>query len=629
MMSGYIESAPIITVTRNSLADLKALNTASFSRFVIITRYRTTEGDNGGGMWAWAAGDQSANITADPQSGVWAESDSTASTSGAWERLYNGTTYAAWFGANSSNADNYTALQAALDWANHLAGGSVCVQASQQSYDISAPLTVYESTEFFGSSHRPTRLSFYNDTDGIKVAGTGATYRGIVIHDLNIVGNANLAQVNTVTTGLTVKQTELGIFYNLLITDFVDNLAVLGGSSGRFTNVDISSGKYPNVLNGYPRYGINLDENPDNGNRPQSMDFFGCRVYANDANQEDDSQTGDGVTTDFDFSWTGKLPLFGETGIKAYLLNATTGRWDLSAITTDYTLWGVDSLLVETSIPAGTTNVSTAAGLPTAGFLNYECRHVKIKFVVAPALGQAIKFKWCEPTGLIGFRLQEGSADTLRGGQVGGWATSAYLNSDSNIFAPDYIQICNTNVQVTSIGSNNYIPTPEFNDTVNGNLYTLDSAARQLTISPGAGREPVRALLTTDQTSSAAGTLTWNSVVGGTLPSSTTLKVELQTILNRRVTLNLDMGITAGGTATVDLKVSIDAGGSYTSLRKRVIACGSDLRCSIAIDAIDTNVIQRVGGVLPSVLYQVNITTVTGTWTVYDGILSVTEVNPP
>ena len=92
-----------------TLAALKATDTALGMQAVVV-RARTTAGDGGGGVFVWRSGDQSANITADPSSGVWAAPDSDSDgSSGAWMRLWDGISDGGglnpkWFGAKGDDS---------------------------------------------------------------------------------------------------------------------------------------------------------------------------------------------------------------------------------------------------------------------------------------------------------------------------------------------------------------------------------------------------------------------------------------------------------------------------------------------------------------------------------------------
>lgn len=117
------------------LAALKAL--PSPYPEAVMTKCRNTEGDQGGGTWIFRAGDQSAAVTADTQSGVWAAPDSAPSgASGAWQRLYDGPLNSLWFGAFPSNtaAQNVTAFNAA------------CAAAAQKTLFIPAGYYLIDGT---------------------------------------------------------------------------------------------------------------------------------------------------------------------------------------------------------------------------------------------------------------------------------------------------------------------------------------------------------------------------------------------------------------------------------------------------------------------------------------------------
>lgn len=96
-----------------TLAALKALSSPSG---IALVKCRATLGDRGGGIWAFRSGDQSANVTADTQSGLWAApATGPTGSSGAWQRIFNGAINSRWFGHHPSAtaAVNSTAIQAA------------------------------------------------------------------------------------------------------------------------------------------------------------------------------------------------------------------------------------------------------------------------------------------------------------------------------------------------------------------------------------------------------------------------------------------------------------------------------------------------------------------------------------
>jgi hypothetical protein len=77
------------------------------------------------GVFEWVSGDQSANVTADPQEGIYVPPDSDdTGASGAWKRTFDGSLNVKWFGAVADydiDTDTYTTnnsvpIQAAIDW---------------------------------------------------------------------------------------------------------------------------------------------------------------------------------------------------------------------------------------------------------------------------------------------------------------------------------------------------------------------------------------------------------------------------------------------------------------------------------------------------------------------------------
>lgn len=116
-----IDAVDAYAVGVTSLAALKALPVGAQTG-IVHSEYRTTAGDGGGGRWVWRSGNQSASVTADTQSGVWAAPDSSSGgADGAWQRQIDGPLRAEWFGVVvGTSASQATALQAAIDAAETL-----------------------------------------------------------------------------------------------------------------------------------------------------------------------------------------------------------------------------------------------------------------------------------------------------------------------------------------------------------------------------------------------------------------------------------------------------------------------------------------------------------------------------
>lgn len=101
-------SGAYVGLTRTAI---KALNTSA-----VQIAYCNEAGREG--TFKWTTGDYATRVTNDTEEGVYLASDGTATTSGAWVRVYDKVVNATWFGFAVANAraDNTTALQAALDF---------------------------------------------------------------------------------------------------------------------------------------------------------------------------------------------------------------------------------------------------------------------------------------------------------------------------------------------------------------------------------------------------------------------------------------------------------------------------------------------------------------------------------
>lgn len=110
---GVLTGAGLNQVPTN--ADLRAENYTALRALsggtgqVVEVSGRASSGDGGGGVFAWRAGDQGAEVQSDPSSGVWVAPDADMTgASGAWERLLNGSpiTPAMYGGSSIAPANN-------------------------------------------------------------------------------------------------------------------------------------------------------------------------------------------------------------------------------------------------------------------------------------------------------------------------------------------------------------------------------------------------------------------------------------------------------------------------------------------------------------------------------------------
>src|SRR5690606_24954100 len=87
---------------------LKALDTSE-----ITVAYLTEPGREG--MFRWRTGDYSTQVSADTLEGVYIEADDVASSSGAWERVFEGGVQVKWFGIEGDGTTDQSAALAVAD----------------------------------------------------------------------------------------------------------------------------------------------------------------------------------------------------------------------------------------------------------------------------------------------------------------------------------------------------------------------------------------------------------------------------------------------------------------------------------------------------------------------------------
>lgn len=130
------------------------------------TQFNLEEGRRSG-TFVFISGDKSANITSDPQEGIWFGPDSDPTgASGAFMRRYNGLAggklSAGWFGTKSeAGFDNYTALQATIDYAK--SSGIKGLEVGQGEFEYGTAL------DFSGGG-----LTFIGVDDASTVTGSGS-----------------------------------------------------------------------------------------------------------------------------------------------------------------------------------------------------------------------------------------------------------------------------------------------------------------------------------------------------------------------------------------------------------------------------------------------------------------------
>lgn len=171
--------------------------------------------DEGGfnGLFFFTAGNQSAKVTADPVEGVWVAPDaSPTGSTGAWQRYVEGGFKASWFGATAAATDNWGAIQAAINYANSLAGGTVVIDGGYK-----------------------TAQELFLTTPLVRIAGLGSRWASIYTTTPNhnvIKFAAARCQVNNLSVFSYIRSTVASApiaFVNGAVQCTVDDCDVVGG----------------------------------------------------------------------------------------------------------------------------------------------------------------------------------------------------------------------------------------------------------------------------------------------------------------------------------------------------------------------------------------------------------------
>ena len=165
-----------------TIAALKAAGVPTTANTRISVLGYTTAGDGGGGDFYWVTGDQSANVTADPQSGIWvAPTSAPTGASGAWKRIGDATDIRMWGAVaddtgNGTGTDNAASINAYGTYLDTLGGGTifipeVYVDGSPRYFRISSSLVSYEKVRIRGAGRS-------NYVSGDVAGGSWLIYTG-------------------------------------------------------------------------------------------------------------------------------------------------------------------------------------------------------------------------------------------------------------------------------------------------------------------------------------------------------------------------------------------------------------------------------------------------------------------
>lgn len=127
------------------LSDITSLSSLNTAALVDGQQFSVSQ-EGRAGHFVWTSGDQSTNVTNDPEQGIWVAPDSDPTgTSGAFKRTFNGSVNVLWFGAVGDGvADDTVATQAAVDY------GVGDVFAPKGTYKITSPVDIPSNTRIYG-----------------------------------------------------------------------------------------------------------------------------------------------------------------------------------------------------------------------------------------------------------------------------------------------------------------------------------------------------------------------------------------------------------------------------------------------------------------------------------------------
>ena len=554
------------------------------------------------------------------------------------------------FGARGDGInEDRAAIQAALDYANTNFGGG-CIVFPEGTYKCDGPLKYYDNQTLEGTSRfKPTLV--FTDTSGIIPADLDSTLTTYVaIRNLHIKGNAATSLSATATVGLHIKNTRDSTFADLIIEDFVDGVSVdadtKGGPFNTLNGVTVLQAKYPNTINGYPRYGMRFTGDTK---QSQCATGIGIRLYAQISNQTNDFD-GDGSTNTFEIDFSTKqIGWYKEAGLQVFVRDAN-GNWVAKANGTDYDLYALNSIGSATVIPSGTVNISTVNG--RAGYVNYQAVKARVVFRAGkiPVSGSAnIRLRWSDPTGVAGICFEKATGNILLPSGIAGYTYAIDAQSGPNTAIAAYTQFCYNYANIGANASESTLYSVDYQDgSVIGNRFVYDSSARRMTIAPNGRVKPASAYLTSTQSTSSTSlmTLAWNypSTFLTNGPDATSGLTVTKGVARsrsywegeRNITVSLDYNISSTNTSSkfvIQIDVSYDQGTTWSLLKARTfgksVSTGtiSDFGVALMQDN-DSTILSRVGGSLFYAYYRVSVKVVDNhaTLNITGGSIAIEEV---
>lgn len=201
---------------------LKALDTTKYQSVLLTESGRA-------GTFVFTSGNYSARVTADTLEGIYIKATDTASSAGAWVRVYSGPANVKWFGAMGDNsAADLTSLQAATDLCDD-------VYIPDGTYKISGPWLLDDNaTLIFQSRSALIKSSEMSSSSAIlRARGTSST-RNFYI---TIKSGMLQGPVSSGVVGIDFLSTSYGLVEGTFISQCGEGIKIGGsGSLGAFYN---------------------------------------------------------------------------------------------------------------------------------------------------------------------------------------------------------------------------------------------------------------------------------------------------------------------------------------------------------------------------------------------------------
>ena len=235
---------------------------------------------------------------------------------------------------------------------------------------------------------------------------------------------------------------------------------------------------------------------------------------------------------------------------------------------------------------------------------------LRVDFGGSISASDTFSIMYIDPWGSKGLYGQAGSGNKFTG-EIGGYVTSVDNAMPESDFNLGYTQIANTDFQVRATGSNSTYISRENNNTT-ANNYAVHASATPIIVSPFTGMIGQSVLTNATYTG-----LTYQVVLG---TNSGVVTLQEGSESRAVVTASLDLSHVIGSPVTVSAEIVRKKNdGTVTVLAEQVRVIASGVRDQMLLTVVDTEIAQKVHGVLDKHEYYVMIKTGSGSHSVAVG----------